>query len=71
LAPSKGSFIRLKGEEVMGNVPGLSGEAGGTEDVAGVTLGIDREMSNSTNEDMEVLIPIDSYLPPGGTILCW
>jgi len=55
----------------MGNVPGLSGEAGGTEDVAGVTLGIDREMSNSTNEDMEVLIPIDSYLPPGGTILCW
>ena len=41
----------------MGNIPGLSGEAGGTEDVAGVTQGIGWEMFiNSTDEDMEVLI---------------
>ena len=53
----------------MGNIPGLSGEAGGTEDVAGVTHGIDWEMLNSTDEDMEVLMPTDSYLPQGGTIL--
>jgi hypothetical protein len=39
----------------MGNIPGLSGEAGGTEDVAGVTHGIDWEMFNSSDEDMEVL----------------
>ena len=57
----------------MGNIPGLSGEAGGTEDVAGVAHGIDWEMFNSTDEDMEVLInvPTDSYLPQGGTMLCW
>ena len=53
----------------MGNVPGLSGKAGGTEDVAGVTQGIGWEMFNSTDENMEVLIPTDSYLPQGGTIL--
>jgi hypothetical protein len=53
----------------MGNIPGLSGEAGGTEDVAGVTQGIGWEMFNSTDEDMEVLMPTDSYLPQGGTIL--
>jgi hypothetical protein len=69
LAPSKGSFKRLKGEELMGNIPGLSGEAGGTEDVAGVAQGIGWEMFNSTDENMEVLIPTDSYLPQGGTIL--
>jgi hypothetical protein len=69
LAPSKGSFKRLEGEELMGNIPGLSGEAGGTEDVAGVTQGIGWEMFNSTDENMEVLIPTDSYLPRGGTIL--
>jgi hypothetical protein len=69
LAPSKRSFKRLKGEELMGNIPGLSGEAGGTEDVAGVTQGIGWEMFNSTDENMEVLIPTDSYLPQGGTIL--
>jgi hypothetical protein len=69
LAPSNGSFERLKGEELMGNIPGLSGEAGGTEDVARVTQGIGWEMFNSTDEDMEVLIPTDSYLPQGGTIL--
>jgi hypothetical protein len=69
LAPSKGSFKRLKGEELMGNIPGLSGEAGATEDVAGVTQGIGWEMFNSTDENMEVLIPTDSYLPQGGTIL--
>ena len=40
----------------MGNIPGLSGEAGGTEDVAGVTQGIGWEMFNSTDENMEVLI---------------
>jgi hypothetical protein len=57
----------------MGNIPGLSGEAVGTEDAAGVTHGIGWEMFNSTDEDMEVLInvPTDSYLPQGGTILCW
>jgi hypothetical protein len=72
LAPSKGSFIRLKGEELMGNIPGLSGEAGGTEYVAGVTHGLDWEMFNRTDEDMEMLMPADSYLPHGGTILvCW
>jgi hypothetical protein len=71
LAPSKGSFKRLKGEELMGNIPGLSVEAGGTEDVAAVTQGIGWEMFSSTDEDMEVLIkvPTDSYLPQGGTIL--
>jgi hypothetical protein len=71
--PSKGSFIRLKEKELMGNIPGLSGEAVGTEDAAGVTHGIGWEMFNSTDEDMEVLInvPTDSYLPQGGTILCW
>jgi hypothetical protein len=69
LAPSNGSFERLKGEELMRNIPGLSGEAGGTEDVARVTQGIGWEMFNSTDEDMEVLIPTDSYLPQGGTIL--
>ena len=53
----------------MGNIPGLSGEAGATEDVAGVTQGIRWEMFNSTDENMEVLIPTDSYLPQGGTIL--
>jgi hypothetical protein len=53
----------------MGNIHGLSGEAGGTEDVAGVTHGIGWEMFNSTDEDMEVLMPTDSYLPQGGTIL--
>jgi hypothetical protein len=53
----------------MRNIPGLSGEAGGTEDVARVTQGIGWEMFNSTDEDMEVLIPTDSYLPQGGTIL--
>jgi hypothetical protein len=26
-------------------------------------------MFNSTDEDMEVLMPTDSYLPQGGTIL--
>jgi hypothetical protein len=58
----------------MGNIPGLSVEAGGTEDVAGVTQGIGWEMFSNTDEDMEVLInvPTDSYLPQGGTILvCW
>ncbi|MDT5172112.1 MAG: hypothetical protein QOD02_5490 [Mycobacterium sp.] len=57
----------------MGNIPGLSGEAVGTEDAAGVTNGIGWEMFNSTDEDMEVLInvPTDRYLPQGGTILCW
>jgi hypothetical protein len=56
----------------MGNIPGLSLEAGGTEDVAGVTQGIDWEIFNSTDEDMEMLTPADSYLPQGGTILvCW
>jgi hypothetical protein len=40
----------------MGNIPGLSGEAGGTEDVAGVTQGIGWQMFNSTDENMEVLI---------------
>jgi hypothetical protein len=58
----------------MGNIPGLSVEAGGTEDVAGVTQGIGWEMFKSTDEDMGVLInvPTDSYLPQGGTILvCW
>ena len=40
----------------MGNIPGLSGEAGGTEDLAGVTQGIGWEMFNGTDEDMEVLI---------------
>jgi hypothetical protein len=69
LIPSKGSFERLKGEELMANIPGLSGEAGGTEDVAGVTQGIAWDMFNSTDEDMEVLMPPDSYLPQGGTIL--
>jgi hypothetical protein len=69
LAPSKGSFKRLKGEELMGNIPGLSREAGGTEDVAGVTQGIGWEMFNGTDENMEVLIPTDGYLPQGGTIL--
>ena len=49
----------------MGNIPGLWGEAGGTEDVAGVTQGIGWEMFNSTDEDMEVLIPTDSYLAAG------
>jgi hypothetical protein len=53
----------------MGNIHGLSGEAGGTEDVAGVTHGIGWKMFNSTDEDMEVLMPTDSYLPQGGTIL--
>ena len=53
----------------MGNIPGLSGEAGGTEDVVRVTQGIGWEMFNSIDEDMEVLIPTDSYLPQGGTIL--
>ena len=47
----------------MGNIHGLSG------DVAGVTQGIEWEMFNSTDEDMEVLMPTDSYLPQGGTIL--
>jgi hypothetical protein len=69
LAPSKGSFKRLKGEELMGNIPGLSGEPGGTAGVAGVTQGIGWEMFNSADENMEVLIPTDSYLPQGGTIL--
>ena len=53
----------------MGYIPDLLGEAGATEDVAGVTHGIDSGMFNSTDEDMEVLMPTDSYLPPGGTIL--
>jgi hypothetical protein len=53
----------------MGNIPGLSREAGGTEYVAGVTQGIGWEMFNSTDEDMEMLMPTDSYLPQGGTIL--
>jgi hypothetical protein len=53
----------------MGNIPGLSGEPGGTAGVAGVTQGIGWEMFNSTDENMEVLIPTDSYLPQGGTIL--
>jgi hypothetical protein len=53
----------------MGNIPGLWGEAGGTEDVAGVTQGIGWEMFNGTDENMEVLIPTDGYLPQGGTIL--
>jgi hypothetical protein len=67
----------------MENIPGLSVEAGGTEDVAGVTQGIGWEMFNSTDEDVEVLInavqvqgaepvPTVSYLPQGGTIpVCW
>jgi hypothetical protein len=53
----------------MGYIPALLGEAGATEDVAGVTHGIDSGMFNSTDEDMEVLMPTDSYLPQGGTIL--
>ena len=40
----------------MGYIPALLGEAGATEDVAGVTHGIDSGMFNSTDEDMEVLI---------------
>ncbi len=43
----------------MGNIPGLSGEAGGTEDVAGVTQGIGWEMFNSTDEDMEMFNSTD------------
>jgi hypothetical protein len=40
----------------MGNIPGLSVEAGGTDNLRAVTQGIGREMFNSTDENMEVLI---------------
>jgi hypothetical protein len=40
----------------MGNIPGLSVEAGGTDNLRVVTPGIGWEMSNSTDENMEVLI---------------
>lgn len=53
----------------MGNIPGLSVEAGGTDNLRVVTQGIGWEMFNGTDEDMEVLMPTDSYLPQGGTIL--
>jgi len=62
---------RLKWDRARADVKGLGygNAAGGTEDVAGVTQGIGWEMFNSTDEDMEVLMPTDSYLPQGGTIL--
>jgi hypothetical protein len=70
LAPSKGSFKRLKGEELMGNIPARSAVAGGTEDVAGITQVIGWEMVNSTDEDMEVNI---NAVPVQGTplVVCW
>jgi hypothetical protein len=40
----------------MGNIPGLSVEAGGTDNLRVVTQGIGWEMFNSTDENMEVLI---------------
>jgi hypothetical protein len=40
----------------MGNIPGLSVEAGGTDNLPVVTQGIGWEMFNSTDENMEVLI---------------
>ncbi len=53
----------------MGNIPGLSLVAGGTEDVAGVTQVIGWEMFNGTDEDMEVNI---NAVPVQGTLLvCW
>ena len=52
----------------MGNIPGLSGEAGGTEDVAGVTQGIGWEMFNSTDENMEVLINAEQV---SGLLVAW
>ena len=40
----------------MGNIPGLSVEAGGTDNLCVVTQGIGWEMFDSTDENMEVLI---------------
>jgi hypothetical protein len=40
----------------MGNISGLSVEAGGTDNLCVVTQGIGWEMVNSTDENMEVLI---------------
>ena len=40
----------------MGNIPGLSVEAGGTDNLRVVTQGIGWETFNSTDENMEVLI---------------
>jgi hypothetical protein len=46
----------------MRNIPGLSVEAGGTDNLPGVTQGIGWEMFNSTDENMEVLISAEQLL---------
>jgi hypothetical protein len=67
----------------MSNPPLRLVEAGGTDNLPGVTQGIGWEIFNSTDEDVEVLInavqvqgaepvPTDSYLPQGATLpFCW
>ena len=53
----------------MSNPPLGLVETGGTDNLPEVTQVIGWEIFNSTDEDMEVLMPTDSYLPQGGTIL--
>jgi len=48
----------------MGNIPGLSVEAGGTDNLRVVTQGIGWEMFNSTDENMEVLITAEQVQGP-------
>jgi adenylate cyclase len=54
----------------MGNIPGLSVEADGTDNLRVVTQGIGWEMFNSTDENMEVLITAEqTFLPAAVAVL--